>query len=101
MLIYHSKAYRIKIYKTKKYRQKVDVMTSFMMSFHVLSFCKMAPSKEQSKEVVKLYYESKSPVTVIRTMKRKSETCTSVIRNFQHSLDVVIKQKGRHLEHIL
>ena len=31
----------------------------------------MAPSKEQSKEVVKLYYESKSPVTVIRTMKRK------------------------------
>ena len=46
-------------------------MTSFMMSFHVLSFCKMVPSKEQSKEVVKLYYESKSPVTVIRTMKRK------------------------------
>ena len=29
------------------------------------------------------------------------ETCTSVIRNFQHRLDVVIKQKGRHLEHIL
>ena len=71
MLIYHSKAYRIKFYITKKYREKVDVMTSFMMSFHVVSFCKMAPSKEQSKEVVKLYYESKSPVTVIRTMKRK------------------------------
>ena len=71
MLIYHSKAYRIKFYITKNYREKVDVMTSFMMSFHVLSFCKMAPSKEQSKEVVKLYYESKSPVTVIRIMKRK------------------------------
>lgn len=30
-----------------------------------------------------------------------SETCTAVIRNFQQRLDVVISEKGRHLEHIL
>lgn len=31
----------------------------------------MAPTKEQCSEVVKLYYETKSPVTVIRMMRKK------------------------------
>ena len=50
MLIYNSKAYRIEFYIAKKYREKVDVMTSFMMSFHVLSFARWHRPKNRVKK---------------------------------------------------
>lgn len=41
-------------------------------------------------------------VAIRREMRKVTiETCQSVIRNFRERLDVVITQKGRHLEHIL
>ena len=47
-----------------------DVMTSFMTSFPVGCFLKMAPSKEQCYEVIRLYYQSKSLKTVVKTMRK-------------------------------
>ena len=41
-------------------------------------------------------------VAITREIRKISnETCAAVIRNFKHRVDVVVLQKGRHLEHIL
>ena len=45
-------------------------MTSFMTSLPVCCISIMAPSKRQSCEIVKLYYQSKSLKTVVKTMKK-------------------------------
>ena len=46
-------------------------MTSDVTSFKTCVFSKMASAQLMSTEIVKLYYSTKSPVTVLRELKKK------------------------------
>ena len=87
----------------------------------------MATSKQTAAEIVKLYFETKSPITVILTMKKKYPDDATLIKFQMHQLvirfqqtgsaelsrqknsgrprsrrmDVVKSQNGRHIEHLL
>ena len=75
-------------------------MTSEVTSFKMCVFSKMALAQLMSTEIVKLYYSTKSPVTVLRELKKKypAENIKNkyVYRAVKHFEETGSVTDGRH-----